>query len=104
CAPFALTWLHLTDCSAAPTSLSRRARRHDMQRPLFPRRQANPPPKAVKPPKARAKNAEPADQPATAVGYADGNGADRRDREGRHLPAHAHRPRPRGARLVQDAM
>ena len=58
----------------------------------------------TKPRNARATNAKPADQPATAVGHADGDGADRRHGQGRHLPAHPDRPRPAGARLVQGAM
>ena len=41
---------------------------------------------------------------AAALGYADGDGEDRRHAEGRHLPPDLDRPRPAGARLVQGAM
>ncbi len=43
------------------------------------------------------------DQRRAAVGRDHGDRRDRRHGQGRHLPAHAHRSRPAGARLVQGA-
>ena len=47
---------------------------------------------------------KPPDRLPAAVGHADGDGAIRRHRQGRHLPADADRRRPQGARLVQGTL